>query len=551
MNANTAIAKILKMEGVEVVTCFPNTSLQDAIAEEGIRLVKFRTEKVAVHAADGFTRVSFGQRIGVCSVMYGPGIQVAFAGVRTAFGDGVPILMLPTGDERRRFSTQPNFDALQIYREVTKWADSLTFADRVPEMMRRAFAYLRTGRPGPVLVNLPVDVGVEEFDDTKFQYKPVKPAKPAGDPADVKEVAKALIAAKNPVIRAGQGVLYACAWDELREFAELLQISVFTTMNGKSAFPENHPLSLGTGGRTRPKMVVHFLDKTDLVFAIGSSCTVEQMTTHMPPNAILMQSTIDERDINKDYFVECAIIGDAKLVLRQLIEEVKKQIGPKGRKENVALIREIKAVKDEFLKEWMPKLTSDEVPINPYRVIWDMMKVLDPKETIAVHDMGTPRDQLVPFWECVSPGTYIGYGKDHAMGAGLGLALGAKLARPDKTVVYFCGDGSFGQGGIDLESAAREKIPILHIVLNNGTLGMIKTVNPIASERFGLDVLSGDYSKIAEGCGCYAERVEKPEDIIPAIQRAKKVTDSGTPALLEIMDREEIALPYVAPMVQL
>ncbi len=541
MKCGTAIAKILRMEGVDFVTGFPNNPLHEALAIEGIRLIMFRTEQVAVQAADGFTRASFGKRIGVASMQAGPGLEVAFPGIREAFSDGVPILVLPSGEERRRISTDPFFDAVRHFRGLTKWVDSINFADRTPEIMRRAFTYLRTGRPRPVVIEVPVDVVNEEFDDTMFQYKPVKGAKPAGDPADVKEVAKALIAAKNPVIRAGQGILYACAWDELRELAELLQIPVFTTMNGKSAFPENHPLSLGAAGRTQPKMVIHFQDKADLVFAIGSSCTRHNFGTPIPDGKVIMQSTIDERDINKDYLIEQAIIGDAKLVLKQLIDEIKKQIGPGGRKGNGAVAREIKAIKDEWLKEWMPKLTSDEVPINPYRVYWDLQKVLDRRETIVTHDSGTPRDSLVPFWESLIPGGYIGFGKDHMLGAGMGLAMGAKLARPDKTVVNIGGEGAFGMVGMNFETAVRAKIAILTIVLNNGVLGGTLSANPIASERYSIHAESGNYSKVAEGLGGYSERVEKPQDIIPAVQRAKKVLASGQPALLEIMDREETA----------
>jgi len=546
-----AIARILKMEGVELVTGFPNNALQDAVAEEGIRLVTFRNERAAVEAADGYTRVSFGKHIGVSTVMFGPGIEAAFSGVRQAYSDGVPILVLPTGDERRRFSTHPNFDTLRVYREVTKWADSLPFADRIPETMRRAFTYLKSGRPGPILVNIPVDVGSEELDDAKFHYRPVKSARPAGDPDDIRELARILLAAKNPVIRAGQGVLYAEACGELLEFAELLQIPVFTTMNAKGAFPENHPLSLGTGGRSRTKMVVHFLDKADLIFAIGSSCTREQMTYPIPAGRTILQATIDERDINKDYEIDHAAIGDARLVLKQLIEEAQRQIGPQGRKGDGAVIKEIKAVKEEWLREWMPKLTSSEIPINPYRVIWDMMQVLGTERTIVVHDSGTPRDQLVPFWQCINPGSYIGYGKDHMLGSGLGLALGAKLARPDKLVVYVCGEGAFGQGGMDFETAVRENIPILNIVFNNGTLSMSRVVNPIASKRYGMNAVSGQYAKIAEGLGGYAERIDQPADIIPALERARKMVDSGKAALLEIMDKEEIDLPYVDPVPKL
>jgi acetolactate synthase-1/2/3 large subunit len=538
VKAKAAVAKILKMEGVEFITGFPINPVIDPAAEEGIRYIKARTERVAVNIADGFTRASFGQRIGVCTLQYGPGIENAFSGVAQAFSDSVPILLLPMGHPRRRL-VPPNLSAVQSYQVVTKWVDSLNLADRAPELMRRAFSYLRTGRPGPVVIELPADVSDEEFDDGLFRYKPVKGAKSEGDPADVREAAKALIAAKNPIIRAGLGVLYACAWDELREFADLAQIPVFTTMCGKSAFPENHPLSLGTGARTRPKMVMHFLRKADLVFAIGSSCSNEDYTTPIPDGKILIQSTIDERDINKDYPAEHVIIGDAKLVLRQLIDEVKKQIGPKGRKGSDPVAGEIKMVKDEWLKEWMPKLTSDEVPINPYRVIWDLMQALDRKETIISHDSGNPRDQIVPFYECLIPGGYIGWGKTTTMGASLGLAMGAKLARQEKTVVHFMGDGAFGMVGMDFETAVREKIPILTVLVNNSRLGGYKARYPLASERYGLDRLSGSYAKVAEGLGGYAETIEQPGEIIHAIQRATKSLTSGKPALLEFITREE------------
>jgi thiamine pyrophosphate-dependent acetolactate synthase large subunit-like protein len=540
MQGGTAIAKILKMEGVEFISGFPMNPIFEAGAEEGIRSIMARNERVGVGIADGFTRASFGRRIGVCAMQSGPGVENAFSGVAQAFSESVPILVLPGGPARRRL-IPPNFIAAKNYQGITKWVDIINFADRVPEMMRRAFTYLRTGRPGPVILEIPGDVVTEEFDDANFQYNPVKSAKTAGDPADVREVAKALIAAKNPIIRAGQGVLFACAWDELRELAELLQIPVFTTMCGKSAFPENHPLSLGTGGRTRPKMVIHFLDKADLVFAIGSSCTKEGFTTPIPDGKAVIQSTIDELDINKDYPLEHAIIGDAKLVLQQLIDEVKEQIGPEGKRGNDAVAKEIKAVKDEWLQEWMPKLTSDEVPINPYRVIRDMRQVLDPKETIISHDAGGPRDQLLPFWECLIPGGYIGWGKMTTLGGSLGFAMGAKLARPDKTAVSFMGNAAFGMVGMDFETAVRERIPILVILINNSVLGGYTGFHPVASEHYNLNRQSGDYAKVAEGLGGYAEKVEKPDDIIPAMQRAKKAVDSGQAALVEIITLEELA----------
>ncbi len=539
MQGRTAIGKILKMEGVEFISGFPQNPIIEAGAEEGIRSIMARNERVGVGIADGYTRASFAQRIGVSAMQSGPGVENAFSGTAQAYSESVPILLLPGGSARRRL-IPPSFIAVKNYREITKWADMVYFADQVPEMMRRAFTYLRTGRPGPVLLEVPGDVAMEQFDDARFQYKPVKGTKPAGDPADIRAVVKALIAAKSPIIRAGQGVLFACAWDELREFAELLQIPVFTTMCGKSGFPEDHPLSLGTGGRTRPKMVMHFLQKADLVFAIGSSCTKEGFTTPIPDDKRVIQSTIDERDLNKDYSLEHAIIGDARLVLRQLIDEVKVQLGTEGMKANGAVVEEIKSVKDEWLKEWMPKLTSDEMPINPYRVIWDMMKVLDRKETIITHDAGYPRDHLVPFWECLIPGGYIGWGKTTTLGGSLGFAMGAKLARPDKTAVAFLGNAAFGMVGMDFETAVREEIPILMVLVNNSLLAGYTRFHPVASERYHLNRQSGEYTKVIQGLGGYAEKVEQPGEIIPALQRVKKAVDSGQPALLEVITREEL-----------
>ena len=538
MKGRTAIAKILKMEGVEFISGFPQNDIFEAGAEEGIRCIIARTERVGVNIADAYTRVSNCKHNGVCLVQSGPGIENAYSGIAQAYSESVPILVMPAGADRRQ-QRPPSFMAAKNYQGITKWADTINFADRIPEMMRRAFTLMRTGRPGPVLLEVPVDIMNEEFDDAKFQYTPVKPVRSAGDPADIRIVAKALIAAKNPVIRAGQGILHAAAFDELRELAELLQIPVFTTLSGKSGFPENHPLALGAGSNTRPRAVIHFLDKADLVFAIGSSCTKETFTTPIPDNKKIIQSTVDERDINKDYNLEHAIIGDAKLVLRQLIVDIKEQLGPEYKKKNGAA-QEIKAVKEEWLKEWQPKLTSGEIPINPYRVVGDMIKALDAGETIITHDSGSPRNQLLPFWEAV-PGGYVGWGKSTPLGASLGFAMGAKLARPEKTAVAFMGNAAFGMVGMDFETAARENIPILVVLMNNFVLGGYIRENPVATRKFHLTSQSGEYSKIAAALGGYSEKVVQPDEIIPALKRAKKAVDGGQPALLEIITCEDNA----------
>jgi len=184
-------------------------------------------------------------------------------------------------------------------------------------------------------------------------------------------------------------------------------------------------------------------------------------------------------------------------------------------------------------------LTSDEVPINPYRVVWDLTNTVDKTRTIVTHDAGNPRDQMVPFFESHVPHGYLGWGKSTHLGASLGLAMGAKLAAPDKLVINVMGDGALGMCGMDLETAARERIPILTILLNNGALGGYEKYMPIATEKYRLKYLTGDYAQVADGLGVVAERVEKPQDIIPALQRAAQITHSGRPALLEMITRED------------
>jgi acetolactate synthase-1/2/3 large subunit len=225
--------------------------------------------------------------------------------------------------------------------------------------------------------------------------------------------------------------------------------------------------------------------------------------------------------------------------LRQLIDAVKQQLGEHGRRDRTAVAQEIRTVKQNWLAEWMPKLTSDEIPINPYRVIWDLMQTIDRANTIVTHDSGNPRDQLVPFYEAVTPGGYIGWGKSTQLGYGLGLIMGAKLAAPEKLCVNVMGDGAFGMAGMDFETAARERIPILTILLNNSALGGYEKLMPVATERYRLKFLSGEYAKVAQGLGGYSERVEQPADIIPAIQRAQEQIVAGKPALLEVITREE------------
>ncbi len=540
MNGNAAIVEILKREGVEVLFCFPANTLIDACASAGIRPILTRTERTLVNMADGYARVSNGARIGVCTVQDGPGIENAFAGVAQAFADSSPLLFLPGQSPLSRWGIRPDFDVEQNYRGVTKWVTRANAPDRVPELLRRAFARLRSGRPGPVMIGISRDVASGDLSDGAFDYVPPVRVRSAGDPKDITEAVRALLSAKVPVLHVGQGVHYASAYEELKEFAELLGAPVITTLVGKSAFPEDHPLSAGTAAYTVSGPARHFLDKADLVFGIGCSFSKSIMSAPIPPGKTLIQVTIDEFDLQTEYPVQHAVLGDAQLVLRQLIEETRKQAGSR-RPAYPDLAPELKSVKDAWLKTWMPKLTSDEVPFNPYRVVWDLMHTLDRTRTILTHDSGNPRDQIIPFYESLTPRGYLGWGKSTQLGYSLGLSMGAKLAAPDKTVVNIMGDAAIGMAGMDIETAVRERIPILTIILNNGAMGGYEKHLPVATERYRTKYLSGNYTKVAEGLGAYSERVSKLGEIVPAIRRGIEATNAGRPALLEMMTREEQA----------
>ena len=538
MKVFDTIVEVLKREGTEFLSCFPTNPIIDAAAAAGLRPIVCRQERIGVGIADGYSRVNNGKRIGVFAMQYGPGAENAFAGVATAYSDSSPILVLPWGHSTEWDGLSPVFSSIRAYAPITKWLERVNMPSRVPEIMRRAYSRLRMGRPGPVLLETPLDVAVQEVGE--FAYEPVRAAISAGNPADVDRAAGVLLAARCPIIHAGQGVLYAEAWNELKELAELLQAPVMTTLAGKSAFPEDHPLSLGTGSIVVTGPVAHFLKKADVVLGIGCSFSRHYMSAKIPVGKTIIHATNDEKDINQHYATDYPIIGDARLVLRQLIEAVKDRLGKRSQPDGLPVIQEIKQARDNWLKVWMPKLTSDEIPINPYRIVWELNRTIDSRKAIITHDAGSPRNQIVPFYQALEPRSYIGWGKSHSLGTGLGLIMGAKLARPEKIAINIMGDAAFGMVGIDFETAVRNRIPIITMVFKNSTMASEIEDMPIAHERYGCRDLTGNYADVGRAMGGYAERVERPDEIVPAIQRAIRVTEEqALPALLEFISSVE------------
>jgi thiamine pyrophosphate-dependent acetolactate synthase large subunit-like protein len=535
VKAVNGLVNILEQEGVKHVCTFPTSHINNAVGEEGApELFMVRDERYAVSVADAIGRLSNGKEIGVCTVMGGlnaAGTQMAYGAMAEAYEDSVPLLCLTDGVPpnvlgRERYNIQDGF------RSVTKWIGYINQAERVPEYMRRAFTELRTGRPSPVLLEVPRELG--EYNEQNYSYAPVKGWRSMGDPGDIEKAVKALKKAVNPLLWVGQGVFSADAVGELKRFAEMAYLPVLTTLKAKSAFPENHELSLGVRGEPAER----FLMKADLVLTIGVGHSPSGFM-HAIPDALhkkIIQVTNDPHDLNREYAVDHAILGDAKLVLGQLISELEKQGAPK-RKE--ALIDEIVDVKKVKLEKYGPPMESNDKPINPYRVYAELMKTLNKEKSLVTHESGNTRDQLSTVYEAVIPHGFLGWGNVTTLGYGLAGALGAKLVYPDWQVISVTGDAGVGYQMGNWETMVRYEMGITTVHVNNDGFGGYgpgfwgKGHSPYTYELTPSKVQST--AKVAEALGIDAERVEDPDEVASAIKRALKANSANKPYLLEVI----------------
>lgn len=539
MKVGEAIVEILKREGVDVVIGYPVNHILEYAARADIRPIVVRQERTGIHMADAISRLTSGRKIGVFVMQLGPGTENSYGGIAQAYSESVPILVMPGGYPRRLAHVQPNYNASHSMRDITKSAEPINVPADIPSIMRRAFSRLRNGVKAPVLVEIPNDIWDEEVPEP-LAYRPVVSTRSGPDPQAVVAAVDLLLEAKRPVIYAGQGIHYARAWPQLRALAERLAIPVCTSLEGKSAFPEDHPLALGSGGLAFPRTVRHFLDESDVIFGIGCSFTETSFGVPMPRGKRVIHGTLAADHINKDLEAEVALVGDAGLILDAVLAELdRRQV---ARRSWTWVADEIARVRSEWLKEWMPKLTSSEVPLTPYRVLWDLQKTVDVSRTIITHDAGSPRDQLSPFWVTKEPLTYIGWGKSTQLGYGFGLAMGAKLACPDKLCINVWGDAAIGFTGMDFETAVRERIPVLSILLNNFSMAMELPIMQAATEKYRATDISGNYAEFARALGGYGERITRPEDIVSAIRRGIEQTEKGIPALLEFITCQELAV---------
>jgi acetolactate synthase-1/2/3 large subunit len=531
-----AIAAVLKREGVTVVFGYPRNQVLEAAARIDIRTVIVRQERTGLHMADAMSRMSKGGEMGVFVMQQGPGAENAMGGVAQAFAESVPVLVLPQGYALSQMYVPYNFNSTRSMATYAKHAEPLTSGDQVVPVLRRAFAMLRNGRPQPVVIELPYDVLDKPY-EAAFDYAPGKVVRSQPAQDDIEAAAELLVAAKNPAIYAGQGIHWSEAYDELRALAEHLAIPVMSSLPGKSAFDETHPLALGSGGNGINACVRKWLDECDLLFGIGCSFTATSFGLAIPPGKRVIHATLDPLDIDKSVPSELALAGDARLTLAALLEAVKRHVPEK--RDSAPVAQAIKDTERQWFAKWEAKRSSDSSPLSPYRVLRDLYDTVNVPNTIVTHDAGSPRDQLVPFWKCKTPHSYIGWGKSTQLGYGLGLAMGAKLACPDKLCINVWGDAAIGFTGTDLETAARDKIPILSILLNNEAMAIELPIMPVATEKYRATDITGDYAAFARSLGCHGERVTEAGEIVPALRRALAAIEAGKPALVEFITEKE------------
>ena len=558
IQAHVGLVRILKAEGVEWVSLFPSSGINTPLGDEGITNFMMRNERFGIAVADGFSRVSNRKQFGVCTVQGGlnaAGLQYAYGALAQAYEDSTPLLCITDGIQTPITGVK-SYDITEAFRSVTKWTGYINKPHRVPEFMTRAYTCLRSGKPGPVLLQIPRDL--EEYDEDAYPYEPPKSWRSQGDPRDVEIAVRSLLAAKRPMIYAGQGIFYADACQELLEFAELVQAPVLTTLKGKSAFPEDHALALGVKGAPAER----FLHGSDLILALGCSLSPGRRYggfAHQIPDTkrsdlipaqagkTIIQCTIDDTAVNRYYQVDHAILGDAQLVLHQLISEMTKQSGSIQRQ---ALLEEIAAAKTTHRNKFRPFMTSNDRPINPYRVYWELMQTIDRANSFVTHDSGSTREQLATVYEALIPHGFMGWGRVSTLGFGLGAAIGAKLAFPQRQVVHVAGDAAIGYQLGDYEALVRNRMGITTIHINNsgfagygpGFWGPGR--NPYVADVTASSVLN--MAQSVEALGEYAERVEDPDEVAPALTRAFKENAAGKPAYLEIIcSKYPVSAPWL------
>lgn len=525
------VAKVLKQEGVECVFALCGGHIDpifQGCKDEGIRVIGTRHEQAAIFMAEGWAYAT--GKPGVAAVTAGPGVTNAVTGLWDAYGKGVPVVVFGGKSSLREFErgSLQDLDSLSLVKTVTKWARSGYEPKRVAEYVSMAFRQACSGRPGPAYLEFPMDIfftKVEESEVTlPVNYRTT--ARPQGDPAMVKKAVDLLLSAERPLIISGTGVWWSQAADKLQEFVELTKIPLSIgrfNSGGYVGLPADHPLYLGLMGGA---------DRADVVLVLGARVNWNLSFGHSPAfsdDSKWIQVDVEATEIGHNRPIDIGIVGDARAVLEQMIEEARDRC--RGRKE-LPWVSECQQRLKSHQEHLAPLMNNDAVPIHPDRLCKEISDFIDRDATLVV-DGGHITFRGLRSARIFPPGQALSFGQNGTLGTGPSFAMAAKLAKPDKQVLLLSGDGSFGLNAMEFDTMIRYGIPIVCVISNDEAWGAIvhDQLRRGPDRIFETQLGFVRYDKVVEGLGGYGEMVEKPEDIRPALERAFA---SGLPACINV-----------------
>ena len=554
ISGGRAVVEVLKAEGVKFVFGLPGghtLAIYDGLYNTPeIRHILVRHEQTAANMAAAYPMLT-GEP-GVCCATAGPGATNLAPGIAEAFFGAVPVIFL-TGRAATKISLRGAAQEIpqeKIFAPITKWAVRVDRADMIVEIMRQAFTIARSGKPGPVLIDFPVDILMQPVEFAA--YVPVgKPPSPRGNPVLIRTAVDEVLYSKRPIIIAGGGTVMSGAFNELREFAETLGLPVLTTLSGRGSFPDDHPLAGGGLGMHRNRVSKKLLAEADFVLGLG--CRLEQFETNWGPgyvpaaDACYIQVDMDPAEIGKSVIPKIGIVSDIKLLLEDMLEAVREKGGPDHRRtfRELPRIKDLAQLKEEVEADLKRSIATDEKPMSPMRVVREIRDVF-PRETTAAVDIGCLAQGLGGsslYFKIYEPRSIIPCTSFYAMGFAASAIPVARLVYPKRPAIAMCGDGSFQMIMNVLPVAVEHHLPVTWCILNNQSLGSIKDVQ---EEMYGGRYIATsfevqpDFALIAQACKCYGEKVEDPDQIRPAVNRAIDANNQGVPAVLDfVVSRKE------------
>ncbi len=519
------LARALKLQGVDTMFYImggPMLTAELACIEEGIRAIDVRHEQAAAMMAHAYARLT--NRVGVCMAASGPGVTNLVTGVANAWADAAPLLAVGGAAPVNKWGTGvfQEMDQVALFRPITKWAERVIDARRIPDMLATALRQAVSGKPGPVYLDIGGDILYQQVEESQVYYpdpaRTLAKHRPAGNGEAVKEAIALLAQAEKPIILTGSGILWSQASPDLQRFVEMSGIPFYTTPMGRGVVPDDHALSFLSARATA-------FAEADLLLVVGTRANYISGHLTAPrfrADAKLIQVNIDAAEIGVTRECDVGIVGDAKAVLQQLAAEGK---GKLDSKRYGAWVGHLAAINRDKGAKMAQKMSSDKLPIHPLRLCKEVGEFLD-RDAILVVDgqeiLNYGRQSIQTF----VAGHRLNSGAFGTMGVGLPFGIGAKVACPDKQVLVLHGDGSFGLNAMELDTAVRYKIPVVTVISLNGGW-TAEEEQPKPGRFLGYQ----RYDKMAQALGCHGEYVEDPNEIKPALARAFA---SGLPALVNV-----------------